>query len=367
MSSQRLLNGVDSLSLDNGKSGLVWYFEPSNTTVTDQQQTASSSHNKFHYFFDLPPELREQIIEHICYHPGSIFVRDDMSITTRGVLEPTSWELFSDQSTFNPYVVSPPVNLMLACAELYRMASEIYYGKNTFHLRLANPPRQKIIEYDKYGNRKLVSELGKVGKLLLGRSTLERTGDVQPTEGPRLRLRHVVVRIERFGGAHMEKELIPALGSMILSGSLKTLQVEVSLGNQNANCRQLSPQMALFQPPSQNMRRTTDLTSNPVMKALLVVLMDPDLEKVLMRVRKTDNPCFWCQCHAWELGWGEKSEEKPPMCFLKHLPDGNRCRRQGNINKAYWAEVNIPKLVQACGIDSAQFRIKKVEGPDPYS
>ncbi|KAK4181054.1 hypothetical protein QBC36DRAFT_176325 [Triangularia setosa] len=340
-------------------------MEPSNVTITNQQQAdiAHSSTNKFHYFFDLPPELREQIIEHVCLHPRGIYVRNDLNITTRGVPEPTSWELFHDPQTFNPYMTGPPVDLMLACAELYRVASEVYYGRNKFHVRLASPRRQLAVQHY---HDKLVWGPEKVGRLLLGRCALQNAGGMGPTEGARLRLRHIVVRIERLG-AHMEKELIPALGYMALNGRLRNLEVEVSLGNQNPRHLMPLPLMG-FRLRPQDTRRTTELTGNPVMKALLVVLMDPDLEKASMKVRKTDNPSFWCQCHAPEVGWGEKSEDKPPMCFLKHLPGENCCKRRcDSFDKAYWAEVDIPKLVQACGIDSAQFRIKKVEAPDPFS
>ncbi|KAK0747855.1 hypothetical protein B0T21DRAFT_343583 [Apiosordaria backusii] len=262
---------------------------------------------------------------------------------------------------------------MLACAEFYRIASEIYYGRNTFHLRLNNNPlRYKVIGVDEHGNPKHVAELGKVGQLLLGRSTLKSAGGMESSESPRLRLRHVVVRLQRFGGAYIENEFIPALGYLVLNGRLQQLEVELLAAPVRVSW--LSPQDIVYypgytprpapppsppSPPSPPMRSMKDLSGNPVMKALLVVLMDPDLVKASMRVEKNDSPSVWCQCSPWR----ERSEDTPPMCVLKHLPGENRCRRQFHyLHQDYWAEVDIPKLVQACGIDSAEFN-QKGRGP----
>ncbi|KAK0666140.1 hypothetical protein QBC41DRAFT_326434 [Cercophora samala] len=366
MPGQSLLDRVESLSLDKDKSTLPWNMDFNDITTPNPQRTdiTHSSNTKFYYFFDLPPELREQIVEHVCLHPGGVHVINGQDITTRGIRH-TVWDLFNDPTTFNPYVVGPPVNLMLACTELYRVASGIYYGRNVFHLRLAHQ-RRKTQKIDRHGNPRLVTKAGKIDGLLLGSSDAQDESNMGSIEGPRLSLRHVVVRIERFGGTYLEKKLIPALGYMVLNGRLRRLEVEVPLGNASL-VGQVSPRYSVFERQQDAARRTMALRQNPVMKALLVVLSDPYLEKASMRVHTSDSPSFWCQCHAPEVGWGEKSEDKPPMCFLKHLAGETCCRRRfNNFEKKFWAEVDIPKLVQACGIDSDRLRIKTVEAPDPF-
>ncbi|KAK4647577.1 uncharacterized protein QC761_102665 [Podospora bellae-mahoneyi] len=340
-------------------------MESHDISAPNPQQTSITHNNKFHYFFDLPPEIREQIVEHVCLHPGGVYVTNGHVISARGVGQ-TARDFLNDPTAFEPYVAGPPVNMMLTCTELYRIASGIYYGRNMFHLRLASQ-RSKTLKTDQHGIRKVLMKTGKVDRLLLRSSDTQDDGNLGSVEGPRLSLRHVLVRIDRFGGAYLENKLIPALGYMILNGRLRRLEVEVPLGNEGL-VRCVSPHYGLFAPPQDAMRTTMSLRRNPVMKALLVVLSDPYLEKASMRVRKSDSPSFWCQCHAPEVGSGEKSDDKPPMCFLKHLSGETCCRRRfDSFDKKFWAEVNIPRLIQECGIDSAQFRIKKVEAPDPFS
>ncbi len=167
----------------------------------------------FEYFFDLPPELREQVLLHVCYFPSGILVK-----LGRGAVRPVSAPSAGgaarrgdgggdgeDEDGDEGELADPPVNLFLASPVLYREAAAIYYGRNVFHLDL---------EVFKWGRkqRNWVLELastctgaaagsGSKGGSKVGRelgAALQLLADPNAA-GARRRIRSVVVNVRRFG------------------------------------------------------------------------------------------------------------------------------------------------------------------------
>jgi hypothetical protein len=87
----------------------------------------------------------------------------------------------------------------------------------------------------------------------------------------------------------------------------------------------------------------TDYYKNPALRALLVLLADPDMERAVLRVPRGVHAWFWCRFHEGGVSGG----------------GGRGCamsRARGGL-----LEVDIHKLVDACAGDSADFRIIRVE------
>src|SRR5262245_33778502 len=112
----------------------------------------------------LPPELREQILQHICVFPGGIDVgclQDDIPHhhhyhhrhyqqqqrhpryhdlnRPAADEEEKSVEGDQDSETNNPSTpclapFAPPLPLFLTCTQLYAEASSLFYTQNVFHL-----------------------------------------------------------------------------------------------------------------------------------------------------------------------------------------------------------------------------------------
>jgi len=94
---------------------------------------------RFHYFFDLPPELRLQILTHLCHSPCGYAVGiPPRTYAEEGLqlLDPLAEELPA---------VEVPLNLFLTCAQLCREASALFYEANTFYITLT--PKRKHCAY----------------------------------------------------------------------------------------------------------------------------------------------------------------------------------------------------------------------------
>ena len=95
----------------------------------------ASAASRFHYFFDLPPELRLQILTSLCHSPFGYSVGPDPEANADGLVD-----LF-DRA---PLPVEVPLNLFLASIQLYREASAVFYETNTFYITLT-PKRKHCI------------------------------------------------------------------------------------------------------------------------------------------------------------------------------------------------------------------------------
>ena len=91
------------------------------------------------------------------------------------------------------------------------------------------------------------------------------------------------------------------------------------------------------------------------MRALLVVLADPDLEKAELTVTREAHASFWCQFH--EEGASEGGGGGAAGCGMSHQGG----RRKGGHDGGELLQVDIPRLVDVCaGGDAAEFKIKRI-------
>ncbi|KAK4105698.1 hypothetical protein N658DRAFT_492184 [Parathielavia hyrcaniae] len=298
---------------------------------------------RFEYFFDLPPELREQILSHLCLFPTGINVgggvdgkvvpmpaapASNASISTAGAHQSThhtstssqSYSLLQvdedkDENEDDENCAEPPINLFLASPVLYREAGDLYYGRNVFHLncvlslslRRRVPPRQS--------------------------SALSKLLNDRDTSGARWRIRSAVVYVKRLGGL-VQLWLGPVLGKMVLNGALRRVRVDVLAGRSRADP---SPVMA-------------DFASNPALRALLKLLTDPDMEKAELRVPRRDHARFWCRFHPGGVSEYDDGDVACQMVSGRHL--------SGHGDE--FVPVDIHRLVDVCAGDAAEFKIKRV-------
>ncbi|KAK4039860.1 hypothetical protein C8A01DRAFT_46755 [Parachaetomium inaequale] len=295
----------------------------------------------FEYFFDLPPELREQILAHICVFPTGIWVgggddgetsvplpRSSSPGATIFTQQPTTTTRHADSEDEEDEHADPPVNLFLASPVLYRAAGDLYYGRNVFHLDFSSHAwgrKQKSLV--------AAADGGSGGALW-------RLVTHPDTARARRRMRSVVVYVRRLGEL-VAGVLAPALGDMVLNGGLKRVRVDLlELGVRGRGGM-----------------GTGDYAGNPALRALLVLLTDPNLEGAGLRVLREQHAWFWCRFHR---GGGVPSSSSPQDGG--RVEGGGGCvmtRRNGGLRGGF-VEVDIPRLVAVCAGDSAEFNIKKV-------
>jgi hypothetical protein len=308
--------------------------------------------DKFEYFFDLPPELREQILAHICLFPTGIWVGggdgdDDgersVPLPRSSTTGSTTTSIFTQQLTTTTRRVQvndaeepeleyadPPVNLFLASPVLYRAAGDLYYGRNVFHLDFSSHAwgrKQKSLVASAYGG-----------------GALWRLVTHPDTAGARRRMRSVVVYVRRLGEL-VAGVLAPALGDMVLNGGLRGVRVDLlELGVRGGRGAGME---------------TVDYAGNPALRALLVLLTDPNLERAGLRVLREQHAWFWCRFHRG----GEVPSSSSSQDGSARVEEGSggcvMTRRNGGLRGGF-VEVDIPRLVAVCAGDSAEFNIKKV-------
>ena len=341
----------------------------------------------FEYFFDLPPELREQILSHICVFPSGILVGggDDVNgsgnvalggggpaLTTRVAATTTVAAQNEGDGGGDETVVpaNPPVNVFLASPILYREARELYYGRNVFHFDLASwswavswgSRRMKRMQrlqrrreeqggwtaaaaaaagLDGFGQ----GENGRGGN---GNGNGNGKGDnmgtvmrllMQPeTAGARRRIRSAVVYVKRFG-ALMLDVLVPALKDMVLNGALARVRVDVLEAGGGPLEVLRGRSSAASASGAGTGLITASYVGNPALRALLVFLADPDLDQAVMRVPRGVHARFWCEFH--ERGGSE-------ACGISGHRDGE------------FLQVDMHRLMATCAGDAAEFNITKV-------
>jgi hypothetical protein len=341
----------------------------------------------FEYFFDLPPELRDQILEHICVFPSGILVggsEDGGSVClrpARSAAGPQQHGTIYDGDNNNEnnaeenqqqqqQPADPPINLFLASPILYRDAGDLYYGRNLFHLDVAAVAWGRRGQFSAAAvssassssvymsppsppHSSTAASRGRLTGHPCGVGALMRLLTHPDTAGARRRMRGAVVRVRRLGGL-VTDVLAPALGDMVLNGALRGLSVDVVEVEAGVDVdvdvlhesRGAMQRLAL---------KWTDYSKNPALRALLVLLADPDMERAVLRVPRGVHAWFWCRFHE---GGGSGAGDG----------DGNGGGHGGRRGCAMsWVrdgglvEVDIHKLVDACAGDSADFRIIRVE------
>ncbi|KAK4193388.1 hypothetical protein QBC35DRAFT_446530 [Podospora australis] len=313
--------------------------------------------NTFECFFDLPIELQDQILNHICYFHEGIMVDDYEFPHTPGYLRYSSPLLGSSGSyaagdTLQQLPLAecpqyrlglPPVDLMLACSELYHRAKEIYYSRNTFYLdfrTLKHKRASQVVGYDAKGRVVRKGGHSRVDAFLIG----------DAKGAPRLAVKSLVVYFRKFGGHQVEKELIPAMKEMVLRGSLRRVRIDV-MGDYTRSAAGSSIR-------DWNAARLTraNLSGNRALREVLVLLTDPYMQQGKMRVRRTNHGWFWCKFHDQESREVDSDEEGRSGCALLNEPPRNSTNSA--TGDGDWVEVDIDRLVQAYGGDSAEYKIK---------
>ncbi|KAK4112032.1 hypothetical protein N656DRAFT_780192 [Canariomyces notabilis] len=320
---------------------------------------------RFDYFFDLPPELREQILSYLCIVPGGVVVGPDVNEWNdfagnnhlaatlprgdagRGRNEGRS----KAQSKSNP---RPPVNLFLASPVLYREAGDLYYGRNVFHLNLATgaswarkrrmrrlPRHHRSNSSSGSGSGSMIVGYSSEFGLTVTRSPVMRLLTEPDAAAARCRIASVVCHLVRFG-EQAQGYLVPALGDMALVGRLRRVRVDL-LG--------APPGLRGGGGGNEGLMKKADLGGNPALRSLLVLLADPDLEKAELRVPKRFHAGFWCRFHHPLEG-----EESCAMM--------RGCQGEGEVGSGdrfgEFLKVDIRKLAEACGAQGPEFSIKKV-------
>lgn len=369
----------------------------------------AASYPKFEYFFDLPPEIREQIIQHVCVRPEGIHVCFDPSLS--GDRRPGNHSLASsnnrpsgsrpssntqinnreegegeeeeDEEEEDEDAIYLPLSLLLASSQLHREASAAYYGQNVFHLHTTGGKFRSLPSplFD--------PETG----LLASEAALPA----------RRRVRRAVVYVRRLGG-QFERLVAPALADMVLRGALRGLDVRLwgsagvggpqrglygavrtglwaaragaSTATATAGGR---PGAATGEPeagPGTGSPPASALmaASAPV-QAMLRLLADPDLEEVALRVEAARHWALWCWFHPAVPGSAAEVTIGDTAMMLS-ADDGMGMGHEGtggggmagadgsggvSSSPQRWLDIDVDALLRAFGKDGALTKIVKVE------
>lgn len=222
---------------------------------------------KFECFFELPGELREQILAHLVVKPAGIHLGEHRCFpritgrhgdTESGEDDGGSDSDDDEEDDGSGRRMGWPVNYFLVSQTFYREASSLFFGENTFHL------------YAGVRRSVLFDPLNKQGVLAppqhqsSRRHGLAGRGSAARYLPSRRRVKHAVIYIQRLGGS-LSDVIVPCLQDMILVGGLRHLDVRVShLEQQGAD------------------KRATLWNSTPA-RILVRLLCDPDLEFARLR------------------------------------------------------------------------------------
>ncbi|KAL1882152.1 hypothetical protein Daus18300_000637 [Diaporthe australafricana] len=257
---------------------------------------------KFGYFFELPGELREQILAHVIVKPTGVHVGERHCFpgatglhgdTESGEDDEGSGredddddEEEEDGENDSDSGVGWPVNYFLVSQTFYREASSLFFGENTFHLYAG--VRRSVL-FDPLSDQGV---LAPQGQQLPRRRGSANCGGASLYLRSRRRVKRVVLYIQRLGGS-LGDVIAPCLQDMVLTGELRHLDVRVyHLEQQGADKRE-----ALW-------------TSAPA-SILVRLLRDPDLETARLRAylplrfpRRLGAMAGWCPLRS-EQGLGD--------------------------------------------------------------
>lgn len=370
---------------------------------------------KFEYFFDLPPELRELILSHICIFPTGILVGGSadgrcvaLSPGATGVTQHQQqhphhgstnhnhtnggydYDYDDDEEEEQDYA-DPPTNLFLASPILHRDAADLYYTRNTFHLSFLTPSssgrkrtRHRHLRHQQTRgqNSTPTPNPGSSSSSDPGTAALLHLLTHPDTTPARRRIRSAVIAIRRVG-AQVQDVLVPALADMVLAGSLRRLRVDV-VGQKKPPPPPppRAPWMAMARGGDGDLHEG----GNSALRALLVLLADPGLDHgaggggkggVGLRVLRGRHAPFWCRFHEQPPSGGvgvgavrpgvvvcpmlgARSPSLPPLSPAAAAAAAAVQRNEGGVGDGF-LEVDIGRLMAAvCAGDAAEFNIKKV-------
>ncbi|KAK4245928.1 hypothetical protein C7999DRAFT_42609 [Corynascus novoguineensis] len=353
----------------------------------------------FDYFFDLPIEIRAQILSYLCLFPTGIWVGGgvggrNLRLTSlaaymvMGISPPatktitidndistkeesndcgTDNEKMGEDADMETCNADPPINLFLASPLLYREAGDLYYGCNAFHFAFTLCTWGRVKKKGHYHHR-LDGQQQFHGHDQLLQLLQEWNGPITAeadTLGARRRVRRAVAHVGRLGG-FVTHVVVPALADLALNGALRHLRVHIGGGLEFLPAGH-SPEVLEFvqweRQTAHERRRlrrwerhaaeddqAAHAERNPALRALLVLLADPGLESAELRVPRSQHGRFWCDFHRG--GWSDKTGGRcgAPEGFAS--PSGQ--------HDGMFIGVDISRLVEACAGDAAEFNIKKV-------
>lgn len=221
---------------------------------------------RFDHFFELPGELREQILALLVVKPAGLHLGEQHCFPDRDTSPLEDEDNPDSDDDDNEYEgdggdeerwVGWPVNYFLVSQTFYREVSSLFFGENKFYL------------YAGVRRSTLFDALSKQGILAPQQQSLRDKGAASCGSAAhylrsRRRVRHLVLYIQRLGGS-LGDLIAPCLQDMILSGDLRHLDIRVChLEQQGAD------------------KRGALWTSAPA-TVLLRLLRDPDLESARLR------------------------------------------------------------------------------------
>lgn len=274
----------------------------------------------FDYFFDLPGELREQILGLLLIKQGGITIGSDQRMLSNSADDQEEDESDEGGSECDAEdCPSWPVNYFLVSQVFNREATAVYFRQNTFYIHAtgrkyaSHPPVDDLKAVYTIGERLHQHGAGPPpppGEALLNRSEWARS---------RRRIRKVVLYVQRPRGS-LSGDVFEPLLDMILAGGLKALEVRILW-------------LAA--------RGRRVLASAP-MRSLYRVLSDPDLDVARLRVPAGGHEEFWCAFHK-EGG----------------LARGCAKAECEGVKDA-WVDVDVGALIREHGGVEEQLRIFKV-------
>lgn len=294
----------------------------------------------FDFFFDLPGELREQILGHLLVKPDGIKFGSFPEAVPHPVEYSENDGSDDDQDRCDrDDSPSWPLNYFLVSQTFNREATAIYFRENTFYLWASGRKRagttrgfdsqaMKSFEDTSHSERRkiLPAICPAACEVLLNTPEWARS---------RERIRSIVLYIGRPRGA-LDQNVFQPLSDMILAGGLKSLEVRMY---------------------DYSSRPVSFLASIP-MQWLYRLLSDPDLDEARLRTLFLDTrhyPTIWCPF----LKGGEHVCENHASVGLQ--PD-ERSKRAARFTEpdARWFDLDVEALIQKHGAVEEQMRIFKV-------
>lgn len=206
------------------------------------------SYCTFDKFFDLPLEIRDQIISYLCIVPDPIQIGPTVD-------------------TEIPF----PHELLLSHPLLYTAGSALFYEQNRFILNLRSRPRAAI-----------------------ERAICDDTPWLLNNAGARRRIKFLELSPGRLGNI-FQTHISPAVADMILNGTLRHLKLVLyptSTDKVIFNDDHVGAQLKR----AALTRRDDAFAQSKPFKALLRLLADPDLETAELYVDPIHRD-FWCEFH----------------------------------------------------------------------
>ncbi|WYZ44225.1 hypothetical protein EsH8_VII_000661 [Colletotrichum jinshuiense] len=206
------------------------------------------ANRNFDKFFDLPLEIRDQIISYLCLVPNPIQV---------GPIEASE--------------IPFPHDLLLSHPLIYAPGSALFYEQNRFILNLRSGPRAAVERAICDGSPWLLSNAR-----------------------ARRRIKYLELSPGRLGNV-FQSHISPAVADMILNGSLRHLKLVLYPTSADKIVFNQSAADAQSRRAAITRRDDAFAHSNPF-KALLRLLADPDLETAELYVDPIHRD-FWCDFH----------------------------------------------------------------------